>query len=75
MEEIKEQQNQIKIKEEEYKDYTIMLDSLDNKEIESVLMTDAYYQMLSEENEDHTNFICSVYVRLLRKLARTKPRS
>lgn len=45
-------ENEIVFKEEEYKDYTVMLLSLDNKEIDAVLLEESYYQMFDEEDEN-----------------------
>jgi len=52
---------EIKFTHTEYDDYTLVLESLDNKEIEGILMGDSYYQMLSEEDLDFDNKYKIIY--------------
>ena len=45
-------EDEISFAEEEYKEYSIALNDLDNKEIKAIVLGDSYYQMLSEDSEE-----------------------
>ena len=44
--------DEISFKDEEYKEYDIILNDLDDNSLDAALLEDAYYQMLGEDSED-----------------------
>jgi len=58
---INDLEREIKYEHEEYLDYESLLKSLNDKEIDAILLGDSYYHMLSEENETFKSLYKEVY--------------